>query len=166
MTVAAASAYVQQRGGGDFTDPFRGRPGLPSLVCLCYRVRSAPADGGGGSPPGGCAAAALRLQCGLVCSCVLRPVGYRLWRWRSIPPTWLWYCRSVYGGFLSVRPVVLCVPGDTTMVTSIPWWRLLVGGKMGGALQIVHGSGFFGVRRNPCHLDTDAVALVSVAFPS
>ena len=30
LRVAAASAYVQQRGGGDFTDPFRGRPGFPA----------------------------------------------------------------------------------------------------------------------------------------
>ena len=60
--VVAATAYVQQRGGGDFTDPFRDRPGLLGLVCLCYRARSAPADGGGGSPPGGCVVAVLRLQ--------------------------------------------------------------------------------------------------------
>ena len=36
-------AYVQQRGGGDFTGPSRARPGLPGLVCPCYRIRSAPA---------------------------------------------------------------------------------------------------------------------------
>ena len=36
-------AYVQQRGGGDFTGPLGTGPGLPGLVCPCYRVRSAPA---------------------------------------------------------------------------------------------------------------------------
>ena len=36
-------AYVQQRGGGDFTGPLGTQPGLHGLVCPCYRVRSAPA---------------------------------------------------------------------------------------------------------------------------
>ena len=70
----------------------------------------------------------------------------------------------VYGGSSQFgRPRNSC-HGDTTMVTSIPWWRLLVGGKMGGALRIVLSCGFFG--GGGCHLDTDAVTLVSVANPS
>lgn len=61
MAVTAA-AYVQQRGGGDFTGPTWARPGLRGLVCPCHRVRSAPAGGGGGRPPGGYAVAAIRTQ--------------------------------------------------------------------------------------------------------
>ena len=114
-----------------------------------------------------CAAAALRLHGGLVCSCRLRPVGYRLERWRMFPPAWRWYfhflsmaCASRFGQSCSA------CHGDTTRTASIPWWRLLVGGKMGGALRIVRGCGVLGVGRNLCHLDTDAVTFVGVASPS
>jgi hypothetical protein len=59
---AAGVAYVQQRGGRDFTDPTWARPGLLGLVCPCCRVWSTPANGSRGRLPGGCAAVALRFQ--------------------------------------------------------------------------------------------------------
>ena len=34
-----------------------------------------------------------------------------------------------YGRFFSVRSAAQSCHGDTTMVTSIPWWRVLVDGK-------------------------------------
>jgi hypothetical protein len=44
--------------------------------------------------------------------------------------------------------------GDTKMtpmmmVTARSWWRMLVGDKFGGVLQIIEGCGFLGVGRNP-----------------
>ena len=73
----------------------------------------------------------------------------------------------VYGGFFIVRSASCSEHhGDTTMVTSIPWWRMMVDGKTDGALRIVQSCGFLGAGRNPCHLGTDAVMLVGVAGPS
>src|SRR4051812_43822765 len=43
---------------------------------------------------------------------------------------------------------------------------MLVGGKSGGELWILRRCGDFGVRRNSCHLGTDAVMLMSVTVPS
>ena len=63
------------------------------------------------------------------------------------------------------RPCYIC-HGETTNLTTRPWWRALVDGKLGGALRIVRRCGFLGVGRNPCHFDTDVVTLVSVAVPS
>ena len=51
------------------------------------------------------------------------------------------------------------------MVTSRLWWRLVVGGKIGGALQLVRDVVFWGSGEIPV-FDTDAVTLVSVADPS
>ena len=51
------------------------------------------------------------------------------------------------------------------MVTSRPWWRLLVGGKMGGALQIVRDVVFWGLGEIPA-VGTDVVTLASVTLPS
>jgi hypothetical protein len=40
--------------------------------------------------------------------------------------------------------------GQTTRMMLRSWWRLLIGGRLGGALRIVRGGGFLEVGRNPC----------------
>jgi hypothetical protein len=55
--------------------------------------------------------------------------------------------------------------GEATVVIARPWWRALVGGKNGGAMDR-RGCGFLGVVRNLCHLDTDVVTLAGVTLPS
>jgi hypothetical protein len=52
---------------------------------------------------------------------------------------------------------------ETTVVIARPWWRVLVGGKIGGALRIVQECRFLGFMRNACRFGTDAVAPVGVA---
>jgi hypothetical protein len=49
------------------------------------------------------------------------------------------------------------------VVIARPWWRVLVGGKIGGALRIVRECRFLGFVRNACRFGTDAVAPVDVA---
>jgi hypothetical protein len=95
----------------------------------------------------------------------LHPVGYRRWWWRLFPPA-CYYTIALAGvpSFLSCWPRNM-VHGETTMVIARPWWR--VGGWQAWWSTLDRsGCGFLGVGRNPCHLNTDAVMLAGVAFPS
>jgi hypothetical protein len=160
---AAAAAYVQQRGGGDFTGP----SGL-GRACLAWCV---PVVASGRHPPMAVedvlqVAVLLLLSgsIGLVCSC------HGVWS------------ATVYGGGgcalpRGCRTAAPCLRlsllsltgrvchGETSLVTTRPWW-CMVGGKIGGALRIVRRCGFLGVGSNPCHLGIDAVTLASVTIPS
>ena len=130
--VIVSVACLLQCGGGALRAC--SRPGRASvgLVCPCYCIQSATADGGGG--------------CSLPYATVLSSLQ-----------------ESLLLG--------LCWPrnmdhGATAVVIARPWWRVLVGGALGGALRIVRGRGSLEIGRNPCHFGNDAVTLEGVAVPS
>ena len=119
---------MPQRDGEDFTGPSRARLGLSGLVCPCYRVRSAPAF---------VVEDVLQLVvllpllapmtwCDLVA--VSRSATVYGSGGCSLPRD---CCAAAYGGLFLVR-ARSGYHGETTMMTSRPRWRMLVGGKLGG----------------------------------